>query len=268
MKAPEKVAAGRSVYELGQPPCSAKGITWTEAELDAGLAGHVAALVFDYEVQAMMAELVSPTSETEFPADAAQNFCCNPERIENSQVGEAIAQAYLSDHYQCTFPWPMSRDQRKIGSSLPGADLVGFVTDPRSGRKVMAFGEVKTSAQHRHPPSVIYGDKGLTSQLADLRDRCYIRDPLVMYLLARAANASWKAQFIEAWRNYINDRSNVRIYGVLIRDVNPDHADLSACAETLAAGCPENTAIMLLAIYLPSGRIATLNARIADRSGL
>ena len=262
------VATGTAVYELGQRtvPCSGKGVAWTDEELDAALGGRVAGLVFDDEGASPAASLLGGVSETGFEQSTLQEIFNNPAQIENSRVGEAIAEAYLSDHCECVFPWPMMRDQRKRGSSLPGADLVGFVADNQG--RAMVFGEVKTSAEAKYPPSVMHGSTGLKKQLADLRDCKRIRDDLVKYLCYRARTAKWLPLFQEAVRRYVQDTSDVRLYGVLIRDVEPRESDLRACVAELGNGRPENTRIGLLALYLPAGRIATLGARIARGSQL
>ena len=82
---------------------------------------------------------------------------------EDWRVGEALAQAFLAAHRNCTFPWPASRDLRNPVSSPAGTDLVGFVDFDRGG--LFAFGEVKTSTQQQWPPSLIYGRHGLKQQM-------------------------------------------------------------------------------------------------------
>ena len=264
MQTPVKVAAGETVYELGSPPCSGKGIKWTDAQFNTALQGPVAAIVLDHEGKALAASIMDIPPK-EFPSDAVENFIDNPQRITKAQVGEAIAQAYLTDHCQCSFPWPPIWDLRASGASLPGADLVGFAPDADSGKKVMVLGEVKTSAQSRYPPSVIYGKTGLKRQLADLGARPSIRTDLVNYLARRAANAEWRQDCKEAINSYLHT-ANMRIYGVLIRDVEPRQPDLNSCVQALASVCSKKTTITLLAIYIPAGQIATLCVRMASRS--
>ncbi len=110
---------------------------------------------------------------TEFAQEHLAEALADPDDIENWRVGEAIAEAYLTEHRNCQFPWPDGRDERKNGSSLPGADLVGIQHDAKGDR--FAFGEVKTSGQAKHPPGVMYGRTGLKQQLEDLFDKVEIR---------------------------------------------------------------------------------------------
>jgi hypothetical protein len=60
----------------------------------------------------------------------------------------------------------------------------------------------------------------------------------------------------------LNDPSEVRIFGILIRDVAPHQDDLKARVTALGLNCPGSTVIELLGIYLPQGRIATLGTQV------
>ena len=182
--------------------------------------------------------------------------------MENWRVGEAIAEAYLTNHRSCHFPWPDSRDERKSGSSLPGADLVGFSTDDKGC--CLAFGEVKTSSEAKYPPGAMYGRTGLKTQLEDLRDSRVIRDDLLKYLGHRAVQAPWKQSFEAASRRYIRNSSDVLLYGVLIRDVPPHADDLRVRVNGLANDCPDGTRLELLALYLPIGSIDGLGEAILE----
>ena len=187
----------------------------------------------------------------------------DPNRVEDWRVGEAIAEAYLTDHRSCRFPWPDGRDERKGGSSLPGADLVGFGID-RDG-DCFAFGEVKTSREGRYPPGTMHGRTGLKRQLEDLRDSDAIRDDRVRYLAHRAGSASWRARFQRAVVRYLGNSSDVQLYGVLVRDVEPHKDDLRLRVDELRAGCPEGTCIELLALYLPQESLDGIGEEIVSR---
>lgn len=76
-------------------------------------------------------------------------------------VGEALAEAWLSREHGVIWPWNMERDKRTLQASLPGADLVGFVT--QNGETRLALGEVKSSSDSRTPPNVMTGRSGPTS---------------------------------------------------------------------------------------------------------
>lgn len=178
-------------------------------------------------------------------------------------MGEAIAEAYLTDHRSCSFPWPDGRDERKGGSSLPGADLAGFGIDWNGD--CFAFGEVKTSREERYPPGTMHGRTGLKKQLEDLRDSDAIRDDLVKYLGHRAGSAPWRARFQQATKRYLGNPSDVQLYGVLVRDVEPHQDDLRARVDDLGAECPEGTSIELFALYLPRGSLEGIGEEMASR---
>ncbi|PQO22452.1 hypothetical protein C2I36_12980 [Rhodobacteraceae bacterium WD3A24] len=252
------VAAGEQVYNKGAAPCSGVGLSWTDEELDAAIEGPVAAALFDDDGKADIEEILTGLAETEFAQDNLRRVLADPEDVEDWRVGEAIAETYLSDHRECHFPWPDGRDERKRGSSLPGADLVGLHADEEGD--CLAFGEVKTSSESKHPPGAMHGRTGLKQQLEDLRDRETIRDDLFKYLGYRARGAAWAGRFRAAGRRYLNNKSDVRLFGFLVRDVEPHEDDVRARVDKLSLDCPEGTRIELLALYLPAGRIAGIGA--------
>ena len=260
------VAEGETVYSHGSPPCSGVGLAWSDEELDAALSGSVAEVLFDDEGKADIEEILSSLADTDFEQEGVKRILQDPEDIEDWRVGEAIAETYLTDHRACYFPWPDGRDERKSGSSLPGADLVGFGTD--SDGDCFAFGEVKTSSEAQYPPGSMYGRTGLKQQLEDLRDSETIRDGLFIYLGHRAGTAPWKPRFEAASKRYLKNSSDVQHYGVLVRDVPPHADDLRVRVHDLAENCPEGTSIELLALYLPEDRIDGIGKNaIAKRKG-
>lgn len=153
------VAAGKQVYNKGAAPCSGVGLTWTEEELDDAVEGPVAVTLFDDDGKADIEEILTGLAETEFADENLRRVLADPEEVEDWRVGEAIAESYLTDHRECYFPWPDGRDERKSGSSLPGADLVGLHADEEGD--CLAFGEVKTSSEAKYPPGAMHGRTGL-----------------------------------------------------------------------------------------------------------
>ena len=127
----------------------------------------------------------------------------------------------------------------------------------------LAFGEVKTSSEANYPPRVMYGETGLKTQLENLRDQKRIRDDLFKYIGHRAKGMPWRTHFIDASRRYLQNSSDVHLYGVLIRDIAPREDDFNLCVMQVGAGCPEETRIEFLAMYLPNGRINGLGADLA-----
>lgn len=259
------VAVGETVYTEDSASCSGLGLKWSAEELGAAINGPVAAIVFDDEGKADTAEILAGLAETEFQQERLSEIFSDYNNLEDWRVGEAIAETYLTDHCHCYFPWPDGRDERKRGSSLPGADLVGFYTDNQGN--CLAFGEVKTSSEAKYPPGIMYGHKGLKQQLEDLRDNAFTRNDLVKYLSHRTRGSNWKEQFKQAVKRYIANTSDVQLFGFLVRDVEPNKDDIKVRVEKLGKNCPEKTRIQLLALYLPQGRIKDLSKSLVTQRG-
>ena len=247
-------------YQLGSAPVTGMGIGLPVDQLDQQLAGPVAALVFDDEGVRDLGELLDGLADTEFSRENLDALLADASAPEGWRVGEALAEHHLSVDHDCFFPWPDGRDERKRGSSLPGADLVGFQNT--DGRERFVFGEVKTSSHASYPPGATYGRHGLKQQMEDLRNCRDIRDGLVRYLGHRASGADWCARYQAAVAVYLNDTCEVRLFGMLVRDVAPHEDDLRVRVNALADGCPDAMAIGLIAIYLPPGSIANLSAKV------
>ena len=247
-------------YQLGSAPVTGMGIGLPVDQLDQQLAGPVAALVFDDEGVRDLGELLDGLADTEFSRENLDALLADASAPEGWRVGEALAEHHLSVDHDCFFPWPDGRDERKRGSSLPGADLVGFQNT--DGRERFVFGEVKTSSHASYPPGATYGRHGLKQQMEDLRNCRDIRDGLVRYLGHRASGADWCARYQAAVAVYLNDTCEVRLFGMLVRDVAPHEDDLRVRVNALADGCPDAMAIGLIAIYLSPGSIANLAAKV------
>ncbi len=247
-------------YTMGTHPVTGTGLGVSADDLDAALSGPVSAVVFDDAGNDEIANLLGSVADTNFAQENLDALLNNARDLEDWRVGEALAECYLTENKDCHFPWPDGRDKRKRGSSLPGADLVGFQRDGQIER--FAFGEVKTSTERTYPPSVVYGRHGLKQQLEDLRDRKIIRDDLIKYLGHRAEQSTWLKRYKSAAGVYLRDPCEVRIFGLLVRDVAPHKNDLKACVAALGRNCPGATVIELLGIYLPQGSIATLGTQV------
>ena len=253
------IAVGAECYCHGALPSTGTGRSWTAEELGTAINGQVSALVIDDKGKADIEELLAGVAETSFEQEQLAQVLAAPDDIEDWRVGEAIAEAYLTEHRDCLFPWPDGRDERMSGSSLPGADLVGVQHDEHGDRFV--FGEVKTSGEAKYPPGAVYGRTGLKQQLEDLRDKVGIRNDLFKYLGHRAKEATWRDRFKAASKRYLNNTSDIQIFGVLVRDVEPNVDDVRVRVDKLGNGCPTGTQIELLALYLPTGAIDSLAAQ-------
>ncbi len=251
-----RVSEGLNAYKLGKEPCTGVGITWTSSELDDALTGSVISILRDDSGSELIKEALIPLGETDFVAERVNERL--KRGFKNWRVGEAIAEAYLADRRECIFPWPMRRDARRQGVSLPGADLVGFAMEGEGYRLV--FGEVKTSSEMRYPPGVMNGESGLRQQIKDLRDNVDLRYRLIEYLTFRSPYAPWRDCFIKAVERCLHNGGNdVRLYGVLIRDVSADDRDLKNSVSRLTNDCPAKMNITFIALYLPEGRVKNLS---------
>ncbi len=247
-------------YQLGTIPVTGTGLGVDMQALAEELAGPTAALVLDHAGTRELRNLLDGLPDTQFAKDNLETLLTDTGEPEDWQVGEALAERYLTANRDCFFPWPDGRDERKRGSSLPGADLVGFQSS--DGQERFAFGEVKTSSHAANPPSVSYGRHGLKQQMEDLRDRREVRDDLVRYLGHRAPAATWRSRYQAAVGAYLKDICDVRLFALMVRDVPPHEDDLRARVGALAVDCPAATLIELVALYLPAGSISTLAAQV------
>lgn len=259
--------AGTQTYVADQPPVMARGYSFTDAELDATLAEDVRPIVHDEAGAAEVDALLAGVAATDFANQALGEVLHAAHDPEPWRVGEAIAEAYLVEHRHCEFPWPGGRDLKNPESSPAGTDLVGFQTQVPTTNVRFSFGEVKTSNDNEYPPSLMYGRGGLKQQLEALRDDAAVKDALVKYLGLHSYGRPWLPRFRQAASRYIHDRSDVAIFGVLVRDVAPHPLDCSGRATRLAHECPPLCAIELLALYLPAGSIETLPSRVPPPAG-
>ncbi|ACL02400.1 conserved hypothetical protein [Desulfatibacillum aliphaticivorans] len=260
------IPVGGLEYSIGSEQVKGRGYSWTSLELNSALSGPIAEIVFDDAGKAEVEPLLLGVAETDFQKDEVERILGNGKPPEDWRVGEALAEGYLVNNRKCFFPWPDGRDERKSGSSLPGADLVGFQFD--DGDDYFAFGEVKTSSESKYPPGAMYGRTGLKQQLEDIKDSEEIKDDLLIYLAYRAANAPWKKRWQRAAGNYLQNKNSIRVFGFLVRDVPPHPDDLQVRVEKLSQNRRTGMKIELLAVYLPPDSISSLSEKVVNsRSG-
>lgn len=245
--------AGRECYAADAAPIKARGHQLVADDIDDAACSAVSEVLWDAQGKAELETLLSEAATTEFETDRIQAILeSDVQDVEDWRVGEAFAQRYLEDHEDCMFPWAPRRDLKNPMGSHPGAELVGF-RNPETPR--FAFGEVKTSSQQNAPPSVIYGDDGLRAQIKELRDESRVTRNLVKWLGMRAHGASWEADYKSAAAAFLVNGRDFVVFGVLVRDVEPDPADLSGSAEDLASDTIAPTVIELHALYVPPEHI-------------
>jgi hypothetical protein len=258
-----KIGRGRKAYENRHGTVEVAGFALSAGEIEAALQHRVVPALRDDEGNAEIEQLLGALATTQFATETLRSALTAPRDIPDWQVGEALAEAYLEDHHDCSFPWPMSRDARNPRASLQGTDSVGFQRHGTSYR--IAFGETKTSTDTNCPPGVWNGRSGLKKQLEGLRDSTEIKSHIVVrYLGIRATNgASWRQIYEAAAARYLANPCDVALFGVLVRDTQPNELDVSARAKSLAKGCPTETSISIVVIYLPAGHIPKLPQQVA-----
>ena len=262
------MARGRECYNVSKGRVIACGFVLDGNEHCEALDTSIRRIIEDEDGVRQAKDTLSALTLTDFERANLDAILSPDKPLEDWRVGEAYGKAYLTEHRRCFFPWPDKWDERKSGSSLPGADLAGMQeTDNAEQPYRFAFGEIKTSAEHSYPPRTMRGRTGLKQQLEDLRNRKPIRDDLFRYLMMRVQGAGWADQFQSAAKRYLADSRDVAVFGILVRDVPPDRRDLRARARTLSAGHPPKMHIELLAIYLPGDSIRRLAAFYSTAEG-
>ena len=176
-------------------------------------------------------------------------------------IGEAIAEAYLSRKHKITWPWNMARDKRNPKASLAGADLIGFRGSGEEARLVL--GEVKTSSDTNAPPGVMNGRSGMTHQIDKLANNLSLIYQILQWLYFRCKDTEHQESFDTAISFLLNSGGkDIALFGVLIRDTQPNELDIQASGKTLAGTLQAPTTCHLTAIYLPCG-ITDLLSRVS-----
>ena len=228
---------------------------------DTFMTTEVASRLYDEEGQAEFKGHVRALATTGF-ADESLNDVLMAEIQEDRDwaVGEALAEAYLSRKLGIVWPWNMERDKRHHAASLPGADLVGFLTQDDKCR--LALGEVKTSSDADTPPGVMNGRGGMTHQIDDLANNLSVVATLLKWLWFRCKGTRHEESFNSAVCLYLQSgKRAVALFGVLVRDTKPSEKDLEPRGRTLAKSLQTPTTCQLIALYLPCS-IQALPARV------
>lgn len=254
-----RLHSGKTVYGSSDGDCSASDVSSARSGLDRAISGVAASILCGDSARAVVDRVMSGLRETDVDRSGTQAFFGWITGREARRVGEATGRLYLTVHRVCLFPWPAEWDPRRSNGGSAGPDLESFHRDG-SGAYCVAFGEFKTSSGPVGPPTVVRGLDGLAQQLRQLRNSKDYRYAQVRYLARRPDVADWFEQFESACERYVRDDLDVRLFGCLIRDVEPSESDLRRAVVKLASGHPEATEIELLAIYLPGNRIPRLGS--------
>ena len=261
------VPVAELAYNADSLPVLARGLIYTDDQVDEMLYGMVKSILQDTSGKEELQQLLSGVVSTDFEQVGLEELLTDDTVPDNWRVGEAIAECFVADMGNCHFPWPTGRDLKNPNASPAGCDLTGFQpADDEDLPFRFAFGEVKTSEQEQYPPSVMYS---LGGQLRGLRDNRKVKDFLCLYLGHHAVRADWEHMYISSAKRYLQSNTeDVAVYGVLVRDVTTAQAaDISGCATDLASACPAQTDIEIYALYLPQNTIATLSDRAVAAIG-
>ena len=139
-------------------------------------------------------------------------------------------------------------------------DLVGFIVESEATRLVL--GEVKSSTDIKTPPSVMSGRSGLMHQIDNLASDLSLVCQLLKWLIPRCKGTDYETSFKTAAGLFLDSGNKaLALFGVLIRDTQPNELDLQARGQTMAGKLEYPTTCDLSAIYLPCA-IGDLPSRI------
>lgn len=171
--------------------------------------------------------------------------------VQNFRIGEALAEVVLTKDFQCRFYWNELRDMRNIKGNKTGADLVGFIEV--EGNILFLFGEIKTSSEQQSPPQVMTNPTGIEKQLKNLYSQKEKRLILIRYLQSKLelTENNFRSDFNKAIHNYYKEDGQYMLYGILVRDTEPNENDLKKSYAKLKEEILSPIGLKLLALYMP-----------------
>jgi len=249
-------------YENQDRQVAWRGISMAEGNVfDSFMTNDVAARLHDEEGANEFEAHLRGLAPTGFARESLNDILAAEVPEERDwAVGEAMAEAYLGREHGVTWPWNMERDKRTPKASLPGADLVGFELIEENVRLVL--GEVKASSDRDTPPNVMNGRSGMTHQIDNLANDLGLINRLLKWLHPRCKGTEYEPSFNTAIALFLESGNKaIALFGVLIRDTQPNELDMRARGRSLAGRLQSPTTCQLIAIYLPCA-IADLPGRV------
>ncbi len=231
-------------------------------EFESFIANEVSSRLHDEEGESVFETHLRGLASTGFASKSVDKILAAviPEERDWA-VGEAMAEAYLARHHDIIWPWNMERDKRNPNASLPGADLVGFEIKGDTVR--LALGEVKTSGDADSPPNVMKGRSGMYHQIDNLANNLGLIRLLLKWLLFRCKGTNHEPSYNAAISLFLKSGNKaVALFGVLIRDTEPNVLDLQARGRSLARALRDPSTCGLIALYIPC-TIGDLPTRIS-----
>lgn len=252
----------KTAYSNTQDATSWDGVCLADgSKFDDFMANEVGSRLHDDSGKAEFTSHLNSLASTGFAQDSLRAIleAEHPEERDWA-VGEALAEAWLSRERGVVWPWNMERDKRTPLASLPGADLVGFVTQGSETR--LALGEVKCSSDSNTPPNVMTGRNGMTRQLENLATDIGLLHTLIRWLQPRCRGNSAEPHFNAAISLLLQSGNKaMTLFGVLVRDTQPDERALRSRGQHLGGIVKAPAGCHLLALYLPCP-IASLPDRV------
>lgn len=221
-----------------------------ESQFAAYLANRVSGRLFDDEQKAIMHADIQGLVSADMDPATIEEFLFKEVDREAWEIGEALAETLLEDESGVVWPWNSERDKRTPKASLPGADLVGFITTADGYE--LAFGEVKTSTDMDAPPGVMTGRSGMIQQLENLVNEQSLRKQLIAWLHPRCKGSPFENIWQEAVSTYLRSRNKkYTVIGMLMRDTPENPMDLKNRAIALSVSVKKPTTVILNAWYFP-----------------
>ncbi|HEX5551660.1 MAG TPA: hypothetical protein VFX43_00335 [Chitinophagaceae bacterium] len=235
-----------------------QGLLLDNAEFTRTLQGPVCNNLVDIEVQQEMLLELTGLLNTGFSqsesllTDIRVLESENPEDLREWRIGEALAEVILEEKFQCRFHWNELRDARNPKANKAGADLVGFIES--EGSVLFLFGEVKTSSETANrPPQVMTKADGIENQLKALYNDKRKRQILITYLKSKTRDLPdshpFQKDYNLALRSYYTGRQAYQLIGILVRDIESDHRDISISYHKMKAVILHPIGIKLIALY-------------------
>ena len=242
-------------------------VSWAGVQMNDGddftqfLTTEVAARVYDEKGSSEFEAHLRGLATTGFQQESLQALLdAAPQEERDWAIGEALAEVHLTQEHGIDWPWNAERDKRTPLASLPGADLVGLMADEDGA--LLALGEVKCSSEAKNPPQVMYGRSGMANQLDKLADDLGLLHTLLRWLFPRCKGTAHESNFNHAVIRLLESGNRaVALFGILIRDTEPNTQDLCSRGRHLAGRLQAPTSCCLKALHLPCP-INQLPARI------
>ena len=232
------------VYSFESGHHMAVGISIAEENFATYLSTRVHKRHYDEPATDTLATDLSSIGTTGFAKEELSAVLAIEPKLTPSSVGETFAECYLEDYHDSRIPYPHRRDSKNPRSEPSGADIVGFSST--GDTTVFLFGEIKTSREDRHPPSVVTNKSGLYAQMNAITSSKKNRSVLIGWLLRKIKNTDY-SDWLVAFRHY--KCNEFKAIGVLVRSTRPDKRDIQYTLDKI-----ETTPGMLLdvlALYIP-----------------